>query len=299
MSDARVSFSFVLLGGRPDGVLAWRAEEDCMGEAEVELLEDPELETGDGEPMGETELHVAQILGLISALGELLRRRGGRDFACGNQLFYYQETNKKLRVSPDVYVMRGWGGRRRPRAWATWLHGAPELIVEVASRGTWKEDLGRKKQLYREVFGTAEYLVFDPEESILGEGPLVGFRLGRGTYRRAGSAARFDSRVLDASFVVLDGALRLVDEQGRLVPWDPAEANAAGREEGRVAEASALARRLLEVRLGGAPLPAELERSLGACSNRARLELVAELAARPGPDDALVAQALALLRPRD
>ena len=60
--------------------------------------------------------------------------------------------------------------RRRRRTWKLWEEGrAPELIVEVASQTTYELDLGSKRDIYRDVFRTSEYVVFDPEGKFVGE----------------------------------------------------------------------------------------------------------------------------------
>lgn len=189
-----------------------------MREVDTRALEFVE---SDGEPMGETELHVEQILDLLAALKRLAAQRGDETAHAGANLnFYYDRTNPAKRVTPDVFFVRGLVQPSRPRrSFKLWEEArAPELILEIASRGTWEEDLGRKKELYRDVFGTSEYLVFDPEEGILEGGPLLAWRLSGRAYRRVGSATEVESKVLGATFRVIAGRLRIIDERGHAVP---------------------------------------------------------------------------------
>lgn len=206
-----------------------------------------EFVESDGEPMGETELHVEQILDLLAALKNLAKQRGDQSAHAGANLnFYYDRTNPAKRVTPDVFFVRGLADPTRPRrSFKLWEEGrAPELILEIASRATWEEDLGRKKELYRDVFGTSEYLVFDPEEGILEAGPLLAWRLSGRAYRRVGGASEVESKVLGATFRVIRGRLRIVDERGEIVP------GLEGLRDGVEAALRKAAARVLESRFG-------------------------------------------------
>lgn len=190
-----------------------------------------EFVDSDGEPMAETHVHADQMTYLYRALEELARRRGERAYVGMNQLFYWDPKDAKQRLAPDVYRF-GPGlaepGRLR-RSWKLWQEArTPDLIIEVASDETWEEDLGRKKEVYRSVMKVAEYVIFDPLPEGRRETPLEAFRLVGRSYRRADTGAVFESRVLGATFKVIDGRLRLVDTDGSVVPGDPA----AGREAG-------------------------------------------------------------------
>ncbi len=204
-----------------------------------------EFVESDGEPLGETELHVDQIMYLRGALDVLLRLRQGDESAHvgSNLIFYWDPADARRRLSPDVFVVRGLpDARRRRRTWKLWLERrAPELIIEVASQGTYELDLGTKRDVYRDEFGTREYVVFDPE-GFMEPGPLVAWRLVGSTYRRAGSRERFQSRALGATLQVIGGFLRVVDERGAVVPGGAVEGiHEGGRD---------LLRRLLERRFG-------------------------------------------------
>ena len=56
----------------------------------------------------------------------------------------------------------------------------PDFVLEIASRGTWREDVGEKREVYAE-FGIPEYWRFDETGEFYGE-RLAGERLVRGSY---------------------------------------------------------------------------------------------------------------------
>lgn len=55
----------------------------------------------------------------------------------------------------------------------------PDLVLEVASRSTWRRDYGAKRAIY-EALGVREYFVFDARPGERGR--LTGLRLERGAY---------------------------------------------------------------------------------------------------------------------
>jgi Uma2 family endonuclease len=230
----------------------------------------------DGEPMGETELHVDQILYLRGAL-DLLTRVRQQDASAhvgSNLIFYWDPEDARRRLSPDVFLVRGLSdARRRRRTWKLWVEErAPDLVIEVASQSTYELDLGPKRDLYRDVFGVSEYVVYDPE-GFMDPGPLVAWRLAGRSYRRAGTSTRFDSRAAGATLEVRDGFLRVVDERGQVVPGDAID----GVREGREAGARDLLRRVLERRFGALTpaVSAAIARLSGADLERAADDAVA------------------------
>jgi Uma2 family endonuclease len=131
----------------------------------------------DGLPMAETGIHVRSIVLLFQALEDALPETS---FIAADMFWYWEEGHPKSRVAPDVMVVPG-VGRAERRSFFTWReNGAiPCAVIEMASEGTWREDVDEKHDLY-ERLGVREYFMFDPEEKYLSP-PLQGYRLvGRG-----------------------------------------------------------------------------------------------------------------------
>jgi hypothetical protein len=63
-----------------------------------------------------------------------------------------------------------------------WKEGkAPDVVIEITSKSTKREDKTTKWELYRDVLKVPEYFQFDPTEDYL-KPPLQGFRLVNGEY---------------------------------------------------------------------------------------------------------------------
>jgi Uma2 family endonuclease len=132
------------------------------------------------EPPLETDLHLRQILLLISCLDWLWQDR--QDFYCaGNLTIYYSPHQRKSEDfrGPDFFVVLG--TERRPRnSWTVWEEGGryPNIIIELLSTSTAATDRGLKKQIYQDIFCTPEYFWFDPASL-----EFQGFQLISGHYQ--------------------------------------------------------------------------------------------------------------------
>lgn len=150
------------------------------------VISDPDLDfypSGDGQPMAETPIHVEAIMLLHQALQDFFRDRPDV-FVASDIFWYWKKGSKTARISPDVMVVPGVERREvyERRSFFSWVEGAkPAAVFEMASRRTWKADLGKKYQTY-EKQGVNEYFIFDPEFRYL-EAPLLGFRLRGKNYR--------------------------------------------------------------------------------------------------------------------
>jgi Uma2 family endonuclease len=111
----------------------------------------------DGQPMAETDLHRDEMFALIDMLRDHVGRGpDARDYVSGNLFVYYEPGNPAAVFAPDVFVVRGVGGRQR-RIYKLWEERvAPEVVFEVSSRKTWLEDHGNKRILCSRL-GVAEY----------------------------------------------------------------------------------------------------------------------------------------------
>jgi Uma2 family endonuclease len=171
----------------------------------------------DGKPMAETDIHAQMMIDLRTALDNFFRNQPDI-YISGNLLIYYVEGDPKKQVAPDVFVVRGVEKRQR-RIYKLWEEGvAPQVVIELTSRQTWREDLQEKWRLYEQL-GVEEYFIFDPEYDYLDE-PLVGYRLKDGKYKSlAARDRRLRSKVLGLELVDTGETLRLFDPRsGAFLP---------------------------------------------------------------------------------
>jgi len=198
----------------------------------------------DGKPMAETDLHREEMIAIIEALSDYFRDAPDV-YVSGNLLLYYEEGNIRASVAPDAFVVKGVskGDRRTYRLWEEGK--APDVVIEVTSRGTRLQDLGTKRALYAWL-GVKEYFLYDPLGEYL-EPPLQGYRLAGSDYERMEPAAggTLHSTELGLDLRGEDGHLRLVDPVTGERLLSPAEAHAARRAaEARAAQAEAELERL-------------------------------------------------------
>jgi Uma2 family endonuclease len=127
-----------------------------------ERYDDPDLwPESDGKPMAENATNRIQMTNLIFALEQALAPRV-RVCVGGNQMMYYDITDRRRHVSPDVYAALDIEPGIREK-WQTWREGGlfPQVVFEITSKSTAKEDLGSKRALYARL-GVEEYYIFDP-----------------------------------------------------------------------------------------------------------------------------------------
>ncbi len=173
------------------------------------------------EPPLETDLHLRQILLLISCLEWLWRDR--QDFYCiGNLTIYFSPRQLKSEHfrGPDFFVVLN--TERKPRnSWVVWEEDGryPNLIIELLSASTADVDRGVKKQIYQDIFRTPEYIWFDPASL-----EFQGFQLVDGQYQALEPNAQgwLWSQQLQLFLGLVDGKLRFLTPTGELVAT-PAE----------------------------------------------------------------------------
>ncbi len=177
-----------------------------------------EYPSSDGQPMAETPTHVEAIMLLHQALQDFFHDRP--DVFVASDIFWYWEEGKvDARISPDVMVVPGVRPRdiRDWRSFFSWEeNGAiPVAVFEMASRGTWRDDLDDKYDRYEQL-GVREYFLFDPQGLYLVP-PLKGYRLHGTTYRRL-RTNRIESE-LGFRLEVEGTMLRLIDARtGEPIP---------------------------------------------------------------------------------
>ncbi len=192
--------------------------------------------TGDGKPMAETEVHGRAMMDLIITLSDHVAD-DPMAYAWGNMLMFYEQGNRRRHLSPDVFFVRGIPKRVRLN-YLIWEEGkAPDLVIEVTSKSTRREDQVKKRDLYRDVLRVPEYIQFDPLAEYL-RPPLQGLRLVEGEYRPIEAVAgRLPSEVLGLHFEARGDELRLYSpELGR---WLPTRKERAEESEARARAAEA------------------------------------------------------------
>ena len=240
-----------------------------------------EYPSGDGKPMAEND---AQLTAMLYGIGALRVYYQDRDdvYVSGDLLMYYEEGNTRVSVAPDVFVVLGVEDRVRMN-YKVWEEGkAPDFVLEVASKSTWREDLGPKREIYARL-GVKEYWVYDPTGEYYAP-VLQGLRLAGGGYVRQLAVASPDgaltltSETLGLELRVQGAEMRFRDPAtGETIP-SHVEADAGRREEAAARRKEAAARREAEIRAEAAAVRAERE----AAARRAAEARVAELEALLG-----------------
>ena len=152
-----------------------------------------EYPSGDGKPMAENDWQLRAILDAFGVLDHHFRDRPDV-YVSGDLLIYYEEGNPQARVAPDVFVVFGVPKHNR-QVYKLWEEGpAPAFVMEVASRGTWREDEKRKAKLYEQL-GVKEYWQYDPTGDYLGV-YLKGRRLVGDAYEPQPVVESLDGAVL-------------------------------------------------------------------------------------------------------
>lgn len=189
--------------------VAYHGAEDIEMIASVSNSTQIHYPESDGKPMAESELHLLQLLALVFVLRTYFER--AQDvYVGGNMLMYFVEGDPTQSVAPDVFVVKG-VPKRVHRVYKVWEDGkGPDVVIELSSRSTRREDLGNKRVLYEEL-GVAEYYVFDPQREYL-DPPLRGHRLVNGTYQTADGLTMF-SEALGLELRVEGTELRLFEPQ--------------------------------------------------------------------------------------
>jgi Uma2 family endonuclease len=182
------------------------------------FADDVDYPTSDGKPMAETETHRRIMVDTINVLE---RHFADDPMVCvtGNLLLFYVEGDRRRHLSPDVMVVRGVPKRER-LYYLLWQEGrGPDVVFEITSSSTRREDTGRKTELYRDTLRVKELFLVDPFGDWL-RPPLQGYRLRAGQYQpiRPAAEGHLVSRVLGLNVVLRERALvpPAVDRRNRL-----------------------------------------------------------------------------------
>ena len=166
----------------------------------------------DGEPMAETDIHAKLLIYLRESL-ELFFADRVDVYVTGNIMFYYVEGEPEESVAPDVMICFGVPKGNRT-SYKTWEENdvVPAIVIEIASRGTWRKDRLEKVELYA-MLGVQEYYIFNPMYSKTLPA-FMAFRLNEGKLDSiAIEDGRMKSDVLGLELVDTGKTLRLFNPQ--------------------------------------------------------------------------------------
>ncbi len=204
----------------------------------------------DDKPMAETDKHRKLMIDCIQMLEHHFQDVNDA-YVSGNLMMYYEEGNPRKSVSPDVFVVFGVSKKDR-RTYRVWEEGhAPDFVLELASRSTYRQDLTAKRELYASVLGVREYYIYDPYGEV--SPSFLGYRLVDGVYEEIGFVnGRLPSLVLGLELGERDGVLGLYDPV-RSVWLEPLDkqvrhADARAQEADARAQAEARARQEADAR---------------------------------------------------
>jgi Uma2 family endonuclease len=191
--------------------------------------------------MAETDWHRDLMNALIQTL-QVHYAQQPRVYVSGNLLLFYEEGNRRRHVSPDVFVVKGIAKHARPNYLLWQERKGPNVVIELTSSSTRREDVETKYRLYQDTLRVKEYFLFDPLGDYL-QPPLQGHRLRRGRYRPIRAVAgRLPSQVLGLRLERDGRELRLYDpaaDQWLPTPLEMAAAAETARRRAEVARRQA------------------------------------------------------------
>ena len=166
-----------------------------------------------------TQWHQSAIAALADMIEEVARRRGAAWGVC-NQIALVglqHEDGTAYDPHPDIMVL----DRPLPSGDIASISvaeaGVPLFVMEVASKSTGRNDTGDKRRAY-EAIGVPEYIVFDPDGSVL-RMPLRAWRLHSGVYAPWAPDADgwWHSASLAISFQATQPFMTVRDRSGQLI----------------------------------------------------------------------------------
>jgi Uma2 family endonuclease len=191
----------------------------------------------DGKPMGETEVHVFELIRVLLTLRAWFAPRP-EVYVGGNMMFYWIEGNPKASISPDVFVVIGARPSPPRRTFKVWEEGLPPTAVfEITSRKTRREDQNKKRAVYESI-GVQEYVLYDPLGEYL-RPPLQVLSLTDGVYQPVAPEAdgSLVSEALGLTLRLVDGRLRFFEQGTGTELLSPDELVAAANARAAAAEA--------------------------------------------------------------
>jgi Uma2 family endonuclease len=122
---------------------------------------------------GESSIHIKLLANLLSILKLYFKNRQDV-FLSGNMNLYFEKGNSRRWFAPDLLVAFGVPNVERSSYLLFREKVFPQVIFEIASEKTWRNDVDEKLRTY-EQYGAEEYYVLDPEYAYL-SAPLIAYR---------------------------------------------------------------------------------------------------------------------------
>ncbi len=122
--------------------------------------------------MGETSYHISLITDFLIIL-KLFFKHHEDVFLSANMNVYYEKGNPHRWLAPDLLIAFGVPNVDRSSYLLFREKVFPQVIFEIASEKTWRNDVLEKLDFYGE-YGAEEYYIFDPEFAYL-PAPLMAF----------------------------------------------------------------------------------------------------------------------------
>ena len=166
----------------------------------------------DGKPMAETERHFRELLKTFNRIENHFAHFPDV-YVLGDMMMYYEEGNPRKSISPDIFVAFG---KKERRIYKIWEEGKPpDFVLEFSSKGTYRNDLTGKVQLYAEI-GIPEYFLYDVDRRYLPT-PLIGFRLVGRDYVEISPLASggIPAATLGLEFHLLDDTFGIYDPEAQ------------------------------------------------------------------------------------
>lgn len=184
---------------------------------DIPILPDNGYPTSDGRPMAETDKHRNVMVDMIQTLEDWFADDPDV-YVSGDLLIFYEKGDNRRHVSPDVFVVQGVQKAERPN-YLLWQERTPDVVIEITSKTTQKEDSDKKWKLYEGKLAVKEYFLFDPTEDYL-KPPFQGYRRVRGKFRPIEPIdGRLPSELLGLQLERVGERLRLRNpETGDLLP---------------------------------------------------------------------------------
>lgn len=123
--------------------------------------------------MGETSIHIKLLADFLSVLKLFFKNRENV-FLSGNMNLYFEKGNSRKWFAPDLLIAFGVPNVERSSYLLFREKIFPQVIFEIASEKTWRNDVDEKLRTY-EHYGAEEYYIFDSENAYL-PAPLLAFQ---------------------------------------------------------------------------------------------------------------------------